>query len=160
MKKSLFVTLCLISTLAYGQVNLTYQKPSADILELIDVQPTPSVQMDDNNEYMILMYRDAFMSIAELSRKEMRLAGLRIDPRTNIGSRTRYSKNIRIKNIKEKDSEMIQVKGLPKNPLISNFSWSPDQKKGAFTHTAENGVELWILDIETASAKRLTKLLP
>ncbi len=157
MKKILIVALCLFSTLAFAQEKLTYQKPSKEILDLVDVQPTPSVQLDDNNEYMILMYRDAFMSIAELSRTEMRLAGLRIDPKTNIGSRTRYSKNIRIKNIKEKDSEMIQVKGLPKNPLISNFSWSPDQKKAAFTHTAENGVELWMLDIETASAKQLTK---
>ncbi len=157
MKKILIVALCLISSLAFAQENLTYQKPSKEILELVDVQPTPSVQLDDNNEYMILMYRDAFMSIAELSRTEMRLGGLRIDPKTNIGSRTRYSKNIRIKNIKEKDSEMMQVKGLPENPLIANFSWSPDQKKAVFTHTAENGVELWMLDTETATAKRLTK---
>ena len=60
-----------------SQENLTYQKPSKEILDLIDVPPTPSVMMDDKNEIMVLTYRDAFISIAELSRTEMRLAGLR-----------------------------------------------------------------------------------
>ncbi len=99
MKKLILLAFCFATVYSFAQVNLTYQKPSKEILELVDVQPTPSVQMDDNSEYMILMYRDAFKSIAELSRVEMRLGGLRIDPVTNIGSRTRYSNNIRIKKV-------------------------------------------------------------
>ncbi|MEN8228197.1 MAG: hypothetical protein ABFS38_08590, partial [Bacteroidota bacterium] len=43
-----------------------------------------------------LLYRDAFKTIAELSQKEVRLAGLRIDPATNIGSRVTYYNNIEI----------------------------------------------------------------
>ncbi len=43
---------------------------------------------------------------------------------------------------------MILVEGLPENPKLSNFTWSPDEKKIAMTHTSETGVELWFLDIE------------
>ena len=38
----------------------------------------------------------------ELSIKEMRLGGLRIDPKTFIGSRTRYFNNVKVKFIAEK----------------------------------------------------------
>jgi hypothetical protein len=43
---------------------------------------------------MVFLYRDAFKTIAELSKEELRLGGLRIDPATNIGSRTRYYNHI------------------------------------------------------------------
>ena len=157
MKKLILLALCFATAYSNAQVNLTYQKPSKEILELVDVQPTPSVMLDDNKEFMVLMYRDAFKTIAELSRTELRLGGLRIDPKTNIGSRTGYRNNIKIKNLKASAEEIIQVKGLPQNPLIANFSWSPDQKKAVFTNTTTNGVELWVLDIASASAKKLTK---
>ena len=76
---------------------------------------------------MILLYRDYYKTIEELSEKELRLAGLRINPKTNIGSRTNYYNNIKIKSPKNKIAS--QVSGLPDNPRLSNFSWSPDQSK-------------------------------
>lgn len=49
-----------------------------------------------------------------------------------------------------------QVQGLPKDPRLTNFSWSPDQSKIAFTHTAPEGVELWFFDLASATATKLT----
>src|SRR5690554_6433718 len=40
---------------------------------------------------------------------------------------------------------------------MTNFRWSPNQEKLAFTHTTENGVEVWITDLATASAKKITE---
>jgi dipeptidyl aminopeptidase/acylaminoacyl peptidase len=51
----------------------------------------------------------------------------------------------------------MQVNGLPDAPKMANLSWSPDQKKIAFTHTTSTGVELWVLDIASAAATRLTE---
>jgi len=45
---------------------------------------------------------------------------------------------------------------LPENGRFAYFSWSPDQTKVAFTNTVKNGVELWLLDIESKFAKKLT----
>ncbi|MDX2432826.1 MAG: prolyl oligopeptidase family serine peptidase [Bacteroides sp.] len=138
-----------------AQENLEYQKPSQEILDLVDVPLAPQVRLDNNKEHMVLLYRDAYKSIEELSREEMRLGGLRIDPVTNIGSRTRYYNNIQIKNVAS--SDIRAVTGLPEKPLLANFTWSPDQKKMAFTQTTSTGVEAWVLDISSAGAKRLSE---
>jgi dipeptidyl aminopeptidase/acylaminoacyl peptidase len=87
----------------------------------------------------------------------MRLGGLRIDPATNIGSRVSYYNQIEIKNIAQKEAVIKTVTGLPENPLISNLTWSPDQKKMAFTQTTPEGVEVWVLNIAEATVKKLTK---
>ena len=47
--------------------------------------------------------------------------------------------------------------GLPENGRYSNFSWSPNQKMMAFSNTVTTGVELWILDIESNSVKKITE---
>ena len=142
-----------------AQENLDYQKPSQEILDLVDVPMAPAVLLDSKKEFLVLMYRDAYKSIEELSREEMRLGGLRIDPVTNIGSRTRYYNNLQIKNIAGENSGAIAVTGLPEKPLLANFTWSPDQKKMAFTHTTSTGVEAWVLDIATAKARKLSEAI-
>jgi len=155
MKKLLFIaTLCVLKLNA--QESLNYQLPPEEILELVDVTLAPSVILDDNKENMILLYREAYKSIEDLSREELRLAGLRIDPITNISSRKNYYNNIKIKNIRNQ-SNIVQIVGIPKNPKLSNFQFSPDQNKIAFTNTTSDGVELWVLNIKKGNVKKLTE---
>lgn len=155
MRKHYLVFLALL-TFCWGQSQekLTYQQPPEEILELVNAPTAPSVLIADDGKHMLLLYSDYYKTIAELSETELRLAGLRINPKTNIGSRTNYYNNIVVKKIGEKDG--IQVEGLPKNPRLANFNWSPDQSKMAFTHTTSEGVEVMVLDVETAKATKLT----
>ncbi|MCB4798872.1 alpha/beta hydrolase family protein [Neotamlana laminarinivorans] len=155
MKKLLFFYFLGISIFSYAQENLTYQKPSKEILELAEAPLAPSIRIDSKGENMVFLYRSNFKSIETLSETEMRLGGLRINPKTNIGSRERYYNNIKVR-VGRKGTETT-VENLPKNPRLSNFSWSPDQSKMAFTNTTTSGVELWILDINSKSVKKLTK---
>mgnify|MGYP003663533435 CR=1 FL=1 len=140
---------------AQAQEKLTYQQPSEEILELVNAPLAPSVLISDDGEYMVMLYRDYYKTIAELSETELRLAGLRINPKTNIGSRTNYYNNIIVKEIGDKDG--TQVEGLTENPRLANFSWSPDQSKIAFTNTTSEGVEVIVLDLETAKATTITE---
>jgi len=139
-----------------SQEQLGYQKPPKEILELVDIERAPSVRMDDNKEHLILLYRNTYKSIAELSQEELRLGGLRIDPKTNIGSRVTYYNNIRVQALNGTNHGVNDVNGLPSEPHLSNFTWSPDQSMMAFTHTSDAGVELWVLDVKQARAKKLT----
>ena len=157
MRKLIYLLLFLIAVNVNAQNNIDFQKPPKEILELADVERAPSVIVDNNKENMVLLYRDAYKTIEELSQEEMRLGGLRIDPKTNIGSRTNYTNNIKLRKLSSKSFDAIQVKGLPQNPRLSNYVWSPDQSKLAFTNTNTKGVEVWILDIETASVKKITE---
>ena len=158
MKKRLyiFIFLVLLVLEVGAQVSLTYQKPSKEILELVDVPLAPSVLVNDSKDFMILLYRDPFKSIEDLSKEELRLAGLRIDPKTNIGSRVTYYNNLKTKDLIN-HSNLFQVSGLPPDPKLSNFSFSPDQKKLAFTNTTSFGVEVWVLDLNSNLSKKLTE---
>jgi dipeptidyl aminopeptidase/acylaminoacyl peptidase len=140
------------------QENLTYQVPSNEILELADYQRAPSVSMDTKKQYMVLSYRNTYKTLDDLNQEEMRLGGLRINPVMNISSTVTYVNNLQVRKISDKKEN--QVKGLPENPRIANMAWSPNEEKMAFTHSSNEGVELWVLDIATASAQKVsTRLL-
>ena len=156
IKHLLSITLIAISTVASAQKSSIYQKPPKEILDLVDVSRAPSVLMDDDKNQMVLLYRHSYKSMEELSKEEMRLGGLRIDPKTNIGSRVTYINNVKLKKLDKKEAKIVQVEGLPENPKLTNFKWSPDQRKIALTNTTTEGVELWVLDIESASASKIT----
>ena len=156
MKKLNLLSLFLLLTVSVvAQVNLDYQKPPQEILDLVDVPRAPWVLMNTEGDTMLLMYRDSYKTIAELSEEELRLGGLRINPKTNIGSRTTFYNDIKIKGIEE--TEAGTISGLPEDAKLSNFNWSPDESKMAFTNTIEDGVQVWVLDLETATAKRVTE---
>ncbi len=149
----LFILTGMTSSLA--QEKLTYQQPPTDILDLVEAPLAPAVQIDSKGENVVLIYRNAFKSIAELSEKEMRLGGLRINPKTNIGSRTTFYNNLKVK--KATAQEAKQVTGLPENPRLSGFRWSPNQKMMACLNTTTAGVEVWVLDIEKATFKKIAE---
>ncbi|MFT7120227.1 MAG: dipeptidyl aminopeptidase/acylaminoacyl peptidase [Neolewinella sp.] len=156
MKPILSLLLVLIlCTCGRGQT-VGYQQPDVAILDLVDVPLAPSVLMDDTKEHMVLIYRDAYKSIEELSQQEMRLGGLRIDPKTNIGSRTNYFNKVQVRGV-NRDKTPRDVAGLPENPRLANFSWSPDQSMIALTNTTRDGVEIWVLDVAKGTAQQLTK---
>jgi dipeptidyl aminopeptidase/acylaminoacyl peptidase len=150
----LFIGFLALSLAARGQVDMDYQTPSEEILQLADVPLPPSLLINSDGTQMILRYRNQYKSIAELSEKEMRLAGIRTNPTTNISSRTTFYNNLELQ--KTGDQKAVQVKGLPPNARLANFSWSPDENYMAFTHTHQKGTELWILDINVGEAKKLT----
>jgi len=149
----LFTFLLLLNS--YAQQSLSYQTPSDEILELADVELAPGVQIDSKGEHMVLLYRNQYKSIQELSETELRLAGLRINPVTNIGSRTNYITNIKIKKIEDKDA--IQVTGLPDNARLSGFRWSPNESMIACLNTTTTGVEVWVLNINDAKVTKITE---
>ena len=70
-----------------------------------------------------------------------------------------FYNNVKIKKLKNKNGAVEQVSGLPDNPKLTNFAWSPDETKIALTNTTEKGVELWVLDLETASVVKLTEAI-
>lgn len=151
-----FIALLFLGVVSFtsAQENLSYQKPSAEILALAEYERAPSVSMDSKKEYMLLSYRNTYKTLDDLNQEEMRLGGLRINPVTNISSTVTYISNLKIRKIAAK--EETQVSGLPQNARLTNISWSPDEKKIAFTNTTNSGVELWIIDVATASAKKIT----
>lgn len=155
MKKTTFLAVILgMFGFAGAQENIAYQQPSADIMKLADYERPPSVFMSSNKDWLIFSYRNTYKTLEELNQEEVRLAGLRINPKTNISSSMSYITNLKFRKMNDKSE--TQVKGLPENAQIGYLAFSPDEKKLAFTNTTENGVELWVADLATATATKLT----
>ena len=148
------LSVLLLPGAAPAQENLVFQTPPAEILALADYERAPAVSLDSRRDYMLLRYYSTYKDLEELYQEELRLGGLRVNPVTNISSELTYVKNLKLRKVAGGAEK--QVAGLPAAPRLAYVSWSPDEKKIAFTHTAAAGVELWVLDVETAAAARLT----
>lgn len=136
-----------------GTPALTYQMPPKAIADLIDAPPTPAVSISPDHAWMAFLELPGLPSIEEVAQPELRLAGLRINPRTNGPSRVTHYSGLRLKRIEGGGETAIT--GLPANPKITNVSWSPDAKWLAFTLTMGDHIELWAAEVATGQAKQL-----
>ncbi|MBK6964644.1 MAG: S9 family peptidase [Bacteroidales bacterium] len=152
--KRLILLLMTISGIANAQTSQSFQLPPAEILELADITPRPSIRIDSRNETMIMLDRLAFKTLEELAEEEVKLAGIRINPQTNGQSRTTY--NYGIKVLKIETGTYLNLTGLPEKLMISEFSFSPDETKAAFVNTTPEGMELWVLDLHSGKASRIS----
>ena len=164
-RAGLLVVLALLATNVAAQAPPTYQQPPAEILALADAPTPPVVFSDSRHTTLLFLAQDTYLPLAELSAPELRLGGLRVDPRTHVANtitlsdnkplRLVYSRGITLQRIDR--AAPIAVSGLPAHPRLAYFSWSPDETHVAFTQTAEEGVEVWVLDVASARARRLTR---
>ncbi|MBW6499280.1 MAG: prolyl oligopeptidase family serine peptidase [Bacteroidales bacterium] len=157
MKKNVHLFLFALAFLFFagqGFSQIQYQLPPAEIIELVDAPSTPSMLISPSNEAVLLVTNPDLPSIEDMAAPELRLAGIRFNPATNGSSRGRFGTGLTFTNID--GSNQRPVLGLPKTPKISNTSWSRDGSKVAFTHTTDSGIELWVADVQTATAKKLT----
>lgn len=156
MKLLKITLLCLCAPfLMWAQLDLSYQTPHDAIKSLADVPLPPSISISNDGSKALLIYRDQYKTITELSETELRLGGLRINPLTNISSRVRYYTNLELFNPETQIGSKIA--GLPTNSRIANIRWSPKQNYIAFTNTVETGVELWVIDYNRQQATKLTQ---
>ncbi len=160
MKRNLFMVMWTLLILGgmvplAAQLDLGYQTPPPEIMALADTALPPQVVLSHSVDYAVMLYRSQYDSIENLSQAEMSLAGLRINPRTFASSRLRYVYRLAVLDINS--GRERPVNGLPESPRLAYFSWSPDQRRMAFTHTGAQGLELWTLDLEQARAVRLTE---
>lgn len=146
--------LVLTVTAAFAQDALTYQTPPKALADLVTVPPTPGVSLTSKGDQMLILERASAPSIAELAQPELKLAGLRLNPANNGTSRTSYITGLRLKKLP--GGTEVPVKGLPASPLISSVQWSPDETKFAFAVSNETTIELYVADVATATASRLT----
>ncbi|MEM9918127.1 MAG: prolyl oligopeptidase family serine peptidase [Bacteroidota bacterium] len=138
-----------------AQENPGYQMPPKAISDLIDAPPTPAASLSPSNKWMLLLDRPNLPAIEEVAQEELRLAGIRINPRKNGSSRAFYYNGMKLRQLD--GGEAKPISGMPKKLKIENVRWSPDGSKIGFTITKHNGLELWVTDAETLSAKRLSE---
>ena len=134
------------------QTEAVYRTPSPELAALVDAPRTPSVSLSPDNRLMLVMTRPGAPSIAEVSAPELRLAGLRIDPNNYGPSRGGGFDGMAFRAL---DGTETGILGLPEDPRIGSVRWAPGGETVAFTQTTEEEIQLWVVDVETATARQL-----
>src|SRR5690606_7900538 len=90
MKCKFLVPFLLLFSSVSAQENVTFQKPSTEILQLADFKRPPSIQMSSDKNWVLSMYRPTYKTLSELGVEETKLAGLRINAKAHISSTETY----------------------------------------------------------------------
>src|SRR5271155_1772265 len=156
------VAVCAGGVLAWAQDSPNYQEPPAAIVQLVDAPPTPRVSVSpagksgEARRILIEQY-SGLPPITDLAQPELRLAGLRFNPKTNGPSRGRYITSLKLGALP--DGKEIAVTDLPAQAKIRFVAWSPDGRKISVVDSSDAagdaGLSLWIVDAASAQARRV-----
>ncbi len=136
--------------------SLRYQLPPQAMIEMVDAPPIPQTILSPNGEWLMLLERPALPSVAELALPDLRLAGVRINPRNSDQNRSGFA--VAIKLVRVGDRQEKVVGNLHAGARIGDAQWSPDGKRIAFTVVRDTAVDLMVADATNgASARRVTE---
>src|SRR5712692_8240714 len=130
-----------------------YLTPPKEIVEAFDAPLLPTAILSPSKQVIALVYRRNYPTIAELSQPILRLAGARVNPKTNGPQRTANVFAITLRKIS--DGSEVKV-AVPPQANLSNVRFSPDGSHLSFLNTKDNGIELWIADVATGKAKMVS----
>jgi len=130
-----------------------YQLPPKAIVDVLDAPPPPMAVISPAQTVMALLDRASMPKIADLAEPMLRLAGQRINPKTNGPHSPAPILGITFKRLTDGAETKVV---LPPNIRISDPGFSPDGRWLSFMVNRANGIELWIADTASARAKALT----
>ena len=136
-----------------GPLETGYQLPPKAIVDILDAPPPPMAVVSPAQNVMALLDRASMPRIADLAEPMLRLAGARINPKTNGPHSPAPILGITFKRMADGAETKV---ALPPNVRISAPGFSPDGKWLSFMVTRANGIELWIADTASAKARALT----
>lgn len=149
------VAATLFMNVSPAQETETWQLPPQEVVDVIDAKPEPTVQFSPDATWMLLLDLDAMPDIADISRRQLQLAGNRIDPVANSGFQTAWYRGISIRKTNDAAESSGTPLVLPKNSRISWTRWAHDSKKFAFGLVTDSGTELHVHNLETGKTKKL-----
>jgi dipeptidyl aminopeptidase/acylaminoacyl peptidase len=152
--KSFFLFVFVLTTgyCAMAQDDGAYKIPPKAIADMLLAKAPPAVSMDDKGQWMLFTETALYPSVEELASPELRIAGLRINPIKFAPSRQNYISNI---YLQPQTGKKMMVTGLPAPLFAGSISWSPNDKKIAFTQTGKDRVDLYIIEVATQKAVKV-----
>jgi dipeptidyl aminopeptidase/acylaminoacyl peptidase len=150
---ALATTLAAVGSTAHAQDE--YLRAAPEIREVLDAPPPPSVWLSPTHQHALVTRTLRYPSIETLARPMLKLAGVRIDPRTRAHHGERAVVEIGVMTLPEGPTRPVS---LPARAQVSELSWNPAGTKVALSMLARDAVELWLLDVATAKLRRVGKL--
>lgn len=148
-----------VAAQAQAQAPAGYELPSAALQAVVDQARAPTLSLSPRRDLALMLQMPSLPSIQVVAQPELKLAGLRINPRTFSESRFSFGEKLWLMNVA--DGKERQISGLPQPLSLATSAWSPDQKWLAFNRVdaATGANELWIIDVAAGSARQLASNL-
>jgi len=156
MKKQILVFSLIITFLFTASLlaQEPYKLPPKEVIDILDAPPPPRALLSPTGDQMLLAEYETMPTISYLAQPMLRLAGLRIIPKTNSRQQTTFYTGLSIKTVK--DGTVTRI-ALPEGLKFGFPQWSYDGLWVAFPHYTETQVELWVLEAKTGKAWALIR---
>jgi dipeptidyl aminopeptidase/acylaminoacyl peptidase len=146
------VLLFTILTLLPAAADDKYEIPSKELADLVDAPPTPGMSVGPG-DFAVLAEPPLFLTIADLAQPELKIAGLRFNPRNHEQTRFPYNRDLRVLQLSTGAAKPLA--GPPSPLRARNMTWAADGNHFAFTNASEDALELWAGDAAAAKVWRV-----
>jgi dipeptidyl aminopeptidase/acylaminoacyl peptidase len=155
LARAVGLALLVFAPVTGAQEAQKYLLPPQNIIDVFDAEPPALISISPNKQQMALTKARAYPTIAELAQPMLRLAGSRINPKTNGPHRASGLAGTGIYSItlKKIDGGTELNVTMPPQARLSHVKFSPDGTRLAFLNTKDAAIELWVADTATGGAK-------
>lgn len=149
-----FLMPAMLALFTLSAAQQPYQKPPREILEVLEAPDPPDVFLSPEGGRMVLAQPMDYPTIADLAEPVLKLAGVRINPRTNNErSYLFYWTSLEVRDIAGDRQRKVVLPETARR--IGRPRWSADGAMFAFTNETQDHLELWVADAAEARATRI-----
>jgi dipeptidyl aminopeptidase/acylaminoacyl peptidase len=157
-----FVALALVTPTTFAQQAAPqaqnasgYRTPAPELKAIVDAPRAPQLSLSPRRDLAALQRIPPLPSIALVAQPELKLAGLRLNPRSYSPSRFSFTSELWLMDVAT--GKDIRIDGLPQPLSLAAVSWSPDQTYIALNQQDPNtgGNALWLVDVGARKARKL-----
>jgi dipeptidyl aminopeptidase/acylaminoacyl peptidase len=136
-----------------------YDRPPANILDVMHSPPPPAPILSPQGDKILLYTTVEYPSMSVVAEPYLKLAGVRVEPRTRAKHDTPGGYGIR--SCAQEYSIAAVPSGtptkitLPPGSCASRPSWSADGKAFVFTNVGSDSIELWVGDGTTGEIHQI-----
>jgi dipeptidyl aminopeptidase/acylaminoacyl peptidase len=136
-----------------AQESTTYLTPPQQIVDILDASPSPQVVVSPTGDTIALLSRPPMPSIAELAQPMLRLAGYRLNPRTNGPYTEAGITRLTLQRVSDGEEYAFDA---PRETSLGRVEYSPDGSRLIFTLIRYNGIEAWLMETATGAVRPLS----
>ncbi|WP_437753530.1 alpha/beta hydrolase family protein [Sorangium sp. So ce1389] len=142
----------LLASPRASHADTPYRHAPDEIRAILDAPIPPSPFVSPTGGHVLQARALHYPPVSDLAEPMLPLAGVRFNPRNNGRHGARYFVGLTLKKLP--DGAEVPV-ALPAGARLDSIRWNATGTLVAFVNQTATTVELWVLDVATAKAKKL-----